>query len=139
MSWAFCYSGTRRLRKYVGFVKLSELSELVRWVAGDGRQPATKIIDVDKDPSLDVVSPLPLDREASVGVLDVDRLGIAITGQPRGQVVESIEQPCIAAFGREENQLANGNNALVVLGSPTLNVAHLVGKAKTLAVHHPFA
>jgi hypothetical protein len=26
-----------------------------------------------------------------------------------------------------------------VLGSPTLNVTHLVGKAKTLAVHHPFA
>jgi hypothetical protein len=54
-------------------------------------------------------------------------------------VVESIEQPRITGFGREKNQLANGDDTLVVLGSPTLNVVDLIGKAKTLAVDHTFA
>jgi hypothetical protein len=67
------------------------------------------------------------------------RFGVAIASQPRGKVVESIEQPGIADFGREKNQLANGDHALVVLGRPLLNVAHLVGKPKTLAVHHTLA
>src|SRR5215471_18379335 len=116
-----------------------ELSELSRRVAGDGRHPATGTIDVDKRPSLDVVSPLPLDRESRVGVLDMGWLGIAIASQPRGQVVERIQQPCIAGFGREKNQLANADNAPVVLGSPLLNVAHLVGKPKTLAIYHTWA
>src|SRR5215471_15229463 len=117
----------------------SKLAELSRWVAGDSRYPATGTIDVDKRPSLDVVLPLPLDRESGVGVLDMDRFGIAIASQPRGQVVERIQQPGIAGFGREQNQLANADNAPVVLGSPLLNVAHLVGKPKTLAIHYPLA
>jgi hypothetical protein len=95
--------------KYVESIELSELSELLRWVAGDGRDPATMTIDVDECASLDVVLPLPRDRESGVGVLDVDRLGIPISGQPRSQVIDSIEQPRIASFGREENQLANGD------------------------------
>jgi hypothetical protein len=83
--------------------------------------------------------PFASDCECGFGVLDVDRFGISIAGQPRGQVIESIEQPRISGFGREKNQLANGDDALVVLGSPTLNVVDLIGKAKTLAVHYTFA
>jgi hypothetical protein len=86
-----------------------------------------------------VILPLPLDRERGVGVLDVDRFWIPVAGQPRGQVIDSIEQPRIAGFGREQNQLANGDNARVVLDSPSPNVANLVGKAITPAVHHTFA
>ena len=91
-------------------------------------------IDVDEISALDAVLSLPLDRESRVGIFDADRFRITVAGHPRRQVIGRIEQPRIAGFGREENQLANGDNAPVVLGSPTLNVAHLVGKAKTLAV-----
>jgi hypothetical protein len=42
-------------------------------------------IDVDEGPSVDVILPLPPGRESGVGVLDVDRIGIAVAGQPRGQ------------------------------------------------------
>src|SRR5258707_996635 len=125
--------------KIVELAKLSKLGELLRWVIGDGCHSTGMTVHVDEGPSLNTVLPFPPDRECGVGVLDVDRFGFSIAGQPRGQVIEGIEQPRISGFGREKNQLANGDDALVVLGSPTLNVVDLIGNAKTLAVHHTFA
>jgi hypothetical protein len=45
----------------------------------------------------------------------------------------------VAGFGREENQLADGNDALVVLSSPTLNVVDPSASRKLLpsTVHLP--
>src|SRR5499427_9879750 len=96
-------------------------------------------IDVDEGSSLDAVLSLPLDRERRVGVLDMDRFGIALARRPHGQVIGRIEQPGIAGFGREQDKRANRHDPFVVLGGTPLNVADLVGKAKTLAVHHTCA
>src|SRR5215831_13034191 len=93
-----------RTRGLTSLPSLFKLGELSRWVAGDSRHPATVTIDIDEGPSLDVVLPLPLDRESRVGILDMDRFGIAIASQPCGQVVDSIEKPRITGFGREKNQ-----------------------------------
>src|ERR1700746_2512862 len=123
--------------KNAELAKLSKLGELLRGVTVDGRHPTT--MTIHEGPSLNTVLPLPPDREGDVGVLDVNRFGIAIAGQPRGQVIEGIEQPGISGFGREENQLADCDDALAVLSTPTLNVVDLIGKPKTLAVHHTFA
>src|SRR5215472_12871328 len=115
------------------------MRELLGWVTEDRRHPAAMIIDVDEAPSLDPVVPLPLDRESGVGVLDVNRFGVTVPGHPGSQMVGRIEQPRIAGFRREQDELADPNDALVVLGRAPLNVAHLVGKAKTLAVHYTLA
>jgi hypothetical protein len=83
--------------------------------------------------------PLPLDRESGVSVVDVDRFASPIASLPPCRAIGRVEQPRIAGFSREQNQLANGDNARVVPASSTLNVADFVGKPKTLAVHHTFA
>jgi hypothetical protein len=41
-----------------------------------------------------------------------------------------VEQPGIAGFGGEQDQLADGDDAAVVLGGWALNVAHFIGPAE---------
>jgi hypothetical protein len=91
--------------KLAEFAKLSKPYELFGWVTEDRRRPAGITIDVDEASALDAVLPLPLDRERRVGVLDLDRFGIALAGDQHGQVIARIEQPSIAGFGREQPQL----------------------------------
>ena len=43
------------------------------------------------------------------------------------------EQPGIAGFGGEQDQLTDGDDAAVVIGRVALNVAHLIGQTKILA------
>jgi hypothetical protein len=66
-----------------------------------------------------------LANKLPVGVLDLNRLGVPIPGQPCGEVLGSIEQPDIAGFRGEQHELAEADNAFIVLGSPTLDVADL--------------
>src|SRR5437870_4923347 len=48
-------------------------------------------------------------------------------------------RPGIAGFGGEQDQLTDGNDAAVVIGCPALDIAHLIGQTKTLALHNPLA
>src|SRR6202030_3486023 len=48
-------------------------------------------------------------------------------------------QPSIAGFGGEQDQLTDGNDVAVVIGGPALNIAHLIGQTKTLALDDPLA
>ena len=77
-------------------------------------------LDVDEGPSLDVVLPLPLDRESGVGVLDMNRFGIAIASQPCGQVIERIEQPGIAGGFRKVGNNSRFKNVMLALRSDGL-------------------
>ena len=68
-----------------------------------------------------------------------DRFGVAISGQTGGKLVGEVEQPGITGVGREEDELADGDNTPVVIGGLVLDVANLVGQAEALAVHHCLA
>ncbi len=70
---------------------------------------------------------LPTDREGGIGFFDVDRLGVAIMGELRGELLGWVEQPGIAGFGGEQDKLTDADDAPVVSGCPTLNVADLIG------------
>src|ERR1700738_3633341 len=41
--------------------------------------------------------------------------------------------------GGEQDQLTDGNDVAVVIGGPALNIAHLIGQTKTLALDDPLA
>ena len=77
--------------KNVEFAELSKLGELLRWVTGDGCHSTALTVHVDEGPSFDAILPLPADRECCVRVLELDWFGVAIAGQPRRQMIESIE------------------------------------------------
>jgi hypothetical protein len=53
-------------------------------------------------------------------------------------VIGGIEQPCIAGFGREQHQRADGHKTAVVFGGAALDVVDLFGQAKILARHMLF-
>ena len=70
---------------------------------------------------------------------DVDRLALAVSSQPCGEPIGGVEQPGIAGFGGEQDQLTESDDAAVVVGCPALNIAHLIGEPKTLALDDPLA
>src|SRR6266853_2510345 len=111
----------------------------MRRVSEGGSDPAAVPIQVNESGSLDTVVALPADREGDIGFLDVDLFGLAIMGQPRGELIGRVEQPGVAGFGGEQDKLTDGDDAPVVAGGPTLNVAHLIGETKTLAVDQALA
>src|SRR5580692_22468 len=49
------------------------------------------------------------------------------------------EQPRIASFGGEKDQLTDGDDAAFVVGGPALNIVHLIGETKTPTLHDPLA
>ena len=67
------------------------------------------------------------------GFLDVDRFALAVLGQPCGEPIGEVEQPGIAGLGGEQDQLRDGDDAAVVIGGATLNVARFIGQPKTPA------
>src|SRR5580693_499357 len=58
---------------------------------------------------------------------------------PTASRLTGSSRPGIAGFGGEQDQLTDGDDAAVVIGCPALNIAHLIGETKTLALHDPLA
>src|SRR5437667_10942555 len=56
-----------------------------------------------------------------------------------GELIGGVEQPGIAGFGGEQDELTDGDDAAVVIGGPALNIAHLIGQPKALALDDPLA
>src|SRR5271166_1242616 len=56
-----------------------------------------------------------------------------------GEAIGGVKEPSVACFGREQDKLADGDNASVLSGGPSLDVANLVGESKPRAVEHSFA
>ncbi len=70
----------------------------------------------------------------------MDRFALPVSSQPCGEPIGGVEQPGIAGFGGEQDQLTDGDDAAVVMsGCPALDIAHLIGETKTLALHDPLA
>jgi hypothetical protein len=51
-------------------------------------------------------------------------------------LIGDVEQPGITGFGGKQDELTDGDDAPVVIGSLVLDVTNLIGKAEALAVHH---
>ena len=100
-------------------------------ISQGGGDPAGIAIEVNESGSLDTIAALPTNREGGIGFFDVDWFG-PITGQPRGELIGRVEQPSVAGFGGEQDKLTDGDDAPVVAGCPTLNVAHLIGETELL-------
>ena len=61
--------------------------------------------------SLDAIVALPLDDEAGIVFFDVDGFGVAVAGQPCGELIGQVEQPGVAGFGRQQDKLTNSDDA----------------------------
>src|SRR5246127_619045 len=85
------------------------------------------------------MAPLPTAPELRCGSLNVDRFALPVSRAPCREPIGRVEQPSVAGFGREQDQLTDGDEAAVVIGGPALNVADLIGQTKTLALDDPLA
>ena len=74
----------------------------MRGVSEGSGDPAAIPIGVNEGGPLDAIMALPVDREGGIGFFDVDRFGLAITGEPRGELIGRVEQPGIAGFGGKQ-------------------------------------
>src|SRR5215470_17861572 len=117
----------------------TELGELVGRVTEDPGHAAAIVIRIDEGRSFDAIASLPTDGERGIGFLDVDRFALAVSGQPCRKPVGGIEQPGIAGFGGEQDQLTDGDDTSVLMGRLTLNIAHLIGQTKIPAADNLLA
>ena len=60
-----------------------------------------------------MIAALPTDGEGGIGFLDVGRFALAVSSQPCGEPIGGVEQPGIAGFGGEQDQLTDGDDAAV--------------------------
>src|SRR6476620_8443745 len=97
------------------------------------------LIGVNERWSVDAIVALPTDRERGIGFLDVDRFALPVSSQPCREPIGGVEQPGIAGFGAEQDQLTDGDDAAVMIGCPAPDIAHLIGQTKILALHNPLA
>ena len=118
---------------------LAQLSNFGGGVAKDSDDPAGFTVCVDKCATLNVVVTFPVNCEIGVGFLEIDGLGVPISGKSCSKVVGWVQHPGIASLGRKERQRANGDKADVILSGSVLNVLDLLGEAKLLALHPLFA
>ena len=63
----------------------------------------------------------------------MNQLAFTVSSQPCGEPISGVEQPGIAGFGGEQDQLTEGDDVAVMWGGPALNIAHLIGETKTFA------
>ena len=85
-------------------------------------------IGVDEGRSVEAIASGPSDLEAGVGFLEGDGFRVAVAGEAGGEVIGGVEEPSIACFGREQDKLVDGDDASVMSGGPSLDVANLVGE-----------
>jgi hypothetical protein len=93
---------------------LFDANEFVGWVSEDGNGATGILIRIDERRAIDAIAALPFDGKRGRGFHDLDRFRFAIAGEPCGEEISAVEQPCIAGFGREQDQLTNRDNASVV-------------------------
>ena len=86
------------------------MSDLLCWIAKDGGDTAGVAIGVDEVGSLNAIVALPFDGEAGIGFFQVDRFGVAISGEAGRKLVSDVEQPGITGVGGEEDELADGDD-----------------------------
>ena len=64
-------------------------------------------------------------------MFDVDWFGVAVAGQPCGELIGRVEQPGVVGFGREQDKLTNGDDAPMAVSSPVVHFfREIVGVAE---------
>src|SRR5271157_5091091 len=84
---------------------LPDVSESFGWVPEDSNNATAIAVRVDERWPIDAIAALPFDGKRGRGFHDLDRFSFAISGEPCGEEISAVEQPCIAGFGREQHQL----------------------------------
>src|SRR5262249_32935234 len=79
----------------------------------------------------------PIAKVVSVSSMSIGSL--AVFRQPCREPGGGVEQPSIAGFGREQDQLANADDTAVVVRCPALNIPHLISQAETAPLDDPLA
>src|SRR5208282_4972167 len=95
--------------------------EQVRGVSEDGRDAPGLAIGIDEGGSLDAIVALPIDDEGGIVFFDVDGFGVAVAGQPCGELIGRVEQPgagCSGPRRRGESSSPPPSVCLVDAGSP---------------------
>ena len=92
--------------------------KLVGRVADHGCGAAGFAIRVDEGCAFDAIVALPVDCKGSVGFLNVERFGVALAGEPKRQVIFTVDDPGVAGFAGEQRELTDGDDAPIVLGGP---------------------
>ena len=105
---------------------LLDVDEFVGWVSEDSNGATGILIRVDERRPIDPIAALPFDGKRGRGFHDLDRFSFATSGEPCGEEISAVEQPCIAGFGREQDQRTNRDNASVVISGPVLDLARLM-------------
>jgi hypothetical protein len=72
-----------------------------------GCDAAGVTIDKDEGSVFDAVGPVPVDREGSIGFLDVKRFGVALAGEPERKVIFAVDDPGVAGFRGEQRKLTD--------------------------------
>src|SRR3954468_7465041 len=107
----------------------------MRRVSEDGDGSACISIHINECRPVDAIAALPTNREGGIGFFNIDWLRVAVAGQPRSELIGRDQEPRIACFVGEKDQLTASDDATVVVGRASLNVTNLVGETKTPAVH----
>src|SRR5262249_6139559 len=94
------------------------------------RYSAAIVIRIDEGGSVDAIAPLPTDGERGIGFLNVDRFAVAVSSQSCREPVAWVEQPGIAGFGGEQDQLADGHDTALLMGRLTPNIPPLSAQTK---------
>src|SRR5262249_22186499 len=117
---------------------LAQLSNFGSGIAKDRDDPAGFSVCVHECATFNVVVAFPADCEVGVGFLELDGLGIPISGKSCSELVGRVQHPGISSLGRKEHQRTDGDKAGIVLSSPALNILDLLGKTKLLTLHPLF-
>jgi hypothetical protein len=70
------------------------------------------VIGVDEGRSVDAIAALPTDGERGIAFFDVDRFALPVSSQPCRELISGVEEPGIAGFGGEQDQLTDGDDAV---------------------------
>jgi hypothetical protein len=81
--------------------------ELVGRVAENGCDTAGIAIGVDEGCAFDAIVSFPLDGKGAVGFFEVERFGVALTGELEREVIVAVDDPGIAGFAGEQRELAD--------------------------------
>src|SRR5262249_60913508 len=101
-------------------------------IAKDRDDPAGFSVCVHECATFNSVVAFPADCEVGVGFLELDGLGIPISGKSCSELVGRVQHPGISSLARKERQRTDGDKADIVWVSQSLNLLGLLATSKLL-------
>src|SRR5208337_5105834 len=84
-----------RISEQIPDSQVSSNSDFVGRIPKYGDDPTGFPIRVDERRPVEAIAALPTDRKRGIGLLDMDCFELAVSGEPCGQLIRAVEQPCI--------------------------------------------